>query len=409
MIKRIADYLKNQNPIELGIDAGLYLFAFGLCTSVSLTEIGLGIAAFFYFIKKRTYNPLIIAKNAIGIPLAKPWLIYLFVAILACIPALDVKRSIGYLPSDIIKMATCIFLISVVTSERAKKIVVPYFIGAIFASLFGILSQVLISPDNRVDGFMNAVTFGEITAIALILGLIMMFRKFDLMKSFYVFVMSLGLILSNSRGALVGFLVALTAIIFLDRKIRKKVIYAIAILFLGLGLSSTLDSEIYLRIKSIPIAAIKAVAPHAFGDTTIDLASKYRLGEWKAGIDITKDFPWLGVGPSNVKRIFNFYYPHPIDGQYGWSNVHNLYLQQSAERGLIGLGALLLLLFSMLRLAWLNYRKCPNPYTIWAIAAMCGFLVMNITETSFQHSVVSMSMFLAFSCSYAFAKERIER
>ena len=79
--------------------------------------------------------------------------------------------------------------------------------------------------------------------------------------------------------------------------------------------------------------------------------------------------------------------------------MHNLYLQQMAERGLLGLAALLALFGGMLALALKNFRAGSNAYTLWALTVLPAYYIMNLTEISFQHIHTSFAVFLALAAS----------
>jgi len=68
-----------------------------------------------------------------------------------------------------------------------------------------------------------------------------------------------------------------------------------------------------------------------------------RLALWKAGIEIIKDHPWMGVGPGNFSNIVGFYNPSIAN-----LTVHNSYLAISAEAGGLGLLLFVALLASVL-------------------------------------------------------------
>ncbi|HOX22664.1 MAG TPA: hypothetical protein PLL10_04305, partial [Elusimicrobiales bacterium] len=102
-------------------------------------------------------------------------------------------------------------------------------------------------------------------------------------------------------------------------------------------------------------------------------------------------------------------HPAPMSGdgnEFGLGNIHNLYLQQAAERGLAGLAALLALLGTMLYAGIVWLRRKLDGDTLWFAAALPAFLVMNLTETSFQHALPAFSVFFAFGAARAAAADR---
>lgn len=75
------------------------------------------------------------------------------------------------------------------------------------------------------------------------------------------------------------------------------------------------------------------------------------------------------------------------------------------ERGLVGLAALLALMgaFFLASLRW--FAKVKDENTLWLLAALPAFFLMNMTETSFQHALPAFSLFLAVAAAAASAAE----
>ncbi len=98
--------------------------------------------------------------------------------------------------------------------------------------------------------------------------------------------------------------------------------------------------------------------------------SRYKL--WKAGIEITKDNPILGVGPNAGRRLVPRYY----EGGLSASNkaLHNLFLDVSCGSGIPGL----ILYAGYFSAIWLAVRKFwkSNKHTMepWAKAAIFSVL-----------------------------------
>lgn len=392
--------------------AGVCVFAAGLNISVSITEAGLALA-FAAWVWGLAISDTQTETSPRAYGLAGPWLLYLAVGLFSSAFALDVKRAINYFPSDLIKAWACLFLLAALTKRHTRAALPFYLGGAVISVLVGLFKTTFYSLQSphlfRANGFMNAVTFGEITALALLYPVISFITETDSGKkklwALPASLMVLTLILSQSRGAMLGLFVSLITMACIEKRARKTVLYigaAAVIAAAGLGAA---NRTVRAKLLSVPKAAYTKVMTLATGEKSthapIDYGAQTRLNQWRAAIEIIGDFPLFGVGPSNVKNIFHFYHPAPIDGQYGWSNVHNLYLQQGAERGLIGLGVLLYLLAGLFVYAWLPQRRTVTVCTLWAACAYPGFLAMNLTETSFQHAVVSMGMFFIIACAWA--------
>ena len=73
-----------------------------------------------------------------------------------------------------------------------------------------------------------------------------------------------------------------------------------------------------------------------------------RIRMLEAGVEMIRDFPLLGVGPANVKEVYAIYRKQDAPRARP-PHLHNNVVQLWAERGILGLGAYLLLLGLFLR------------------------------------------------------------
>jgi O-antigen ligase len=136
-----------------------------------------------------------------------------------------------------------------------------------------------------------------------------------------------GLLLTLSRGALVGVGAAILWLLVTDRRAVKVLLVGFALVGLGLAFMLSQDPN---RVKK-SIEAKQKVASY-------NVAT--RLDAWGAAIDLTAAHPFLGIGPGN----FRFKYPEITDrppGAFDVGVVHNTYLDLGAE---LGLGGMLLFL-----------------------------------------------------------------
>ena len=393
---------------------GLSVFAFGLTLSISITEIGIGIAfaGWVFTLKKGFFRKFI--KDT---PLLAPWTLYILIALISAYFAMDTARSMGYLPSDLIKMFACVFLLNAVRKDPSKIITAFYLAGATVASIWA-LGQFLFSYLShhtvvRVGASIHPVTFGEVITLALIASVVFYIRtpkenKLKLLFLAQTFLFGTVLILSQSRGAMLGAIFSMMAFWIIEKNSRKFLTLLAVCTILAVGIFSY-NNQIYKdRILSFPKMVYSKIFSLPVKDKMLkklDPSTSTRFDQWRAGLEITRDYPLFGIGPSNTRLIFSYYHPDPIDGKYTWGNLHNLYIHQTAERGIAGLGALMYLLVAMFVLAWrINKKNCTS-YSLWALCILPGFFVMNITETSFQHSIVSMAVFLALALAYTQNKQ----
>ena len=385
-----------QNTANFGILAGLCLFAGALCLSVSLTEIGLGIALLCVIIawiaklakKQARLSDMFLFLRT---PLILAWGLYLIAGLLCCFFGINPARSFSHWDSDIVKAASFIFLIHAVSAQRADKMAAFYLSGAVVSAIIVIGQTLYIFFESsaiiRGHGTMHAVFYGNVISLALGLSMAkFIFSKWNkkaLLTLIPVAILASALALNKTRGAYLCTAITLMCFFLFYAPGRKKAAL-LAVLTLGFLL-------FFFNFQSQTRLSRRAIVS----------STQVRLEMWDAGVRIFRDFPLFGVGIANVRTVFDFYHPEPIKGKRGWGSVHNLYIQQAAERGLIGLGVLFLLLFSMIRFAWKMFRQNPNPYTLWCLGTLPGFLAMNLTETAFQHAVPALSVCFIIAAAFS--------
>lgn len=230
--------------------------------------------------------------------------------------------------NEYIRMAILVFLIiNVVKTEKDLK-------QLCFVLISVILFLVLYSYYRyKVEGFQIAIPsfyvdrnfFAE--SITAILPLAFAFYENSLSafkKIFYITVvaaMAAGIILTDSRG---GFLALFLVLFFLFLQSKKK----LAMSFFGIAILVFFLPHIGPEYKA-RISTVKTYEE--------DPSIMARIASWKAGINMVKDHPVLGVGAGNFNPLFEYYKPVELS-QWGSSgmSIHNMFLQIFSETGLTG-------------------------------------------------------------------------
>jgi O-antigen ligase len=121
-----------------------------------------------------------------------------------------------------------------------------------------------------------------------------------------------------------------------------------------------------------------------------------RLRMLEAGVEMIKDFPVLGVGPANVKEMYSIYRRHDAPRSRP-PHLHNNVVQLWAERGILGLGAYVLLLALFIREC---VRAWSGPERMWAeigIAVAVSLTVAGLFEFNFGDTEVFYLMLNLFA------------
>lgn len=182
-------------------------------------------------------------------------------------------------------------------------------------------------------------------AIGLFAGSINIEKKLFLFM--LIGLMGTALVLSLSRGAFLGFAVALTGFIlcFIIKQIQEgERIWKIA---LTLALIGMVVAAGITYIGFSPIA--HRTLARSFLPDAATLQHEIRFPLWRSGLRMVKDFPIFGTGLGTFEFMIESYRPLELGQQQQAVYAHNDYLQFAIE---MGLPALLIVLWGLGRFYW---------------------------------------------------------
>ncbi len=143
------------------------------------------------------------------------------------------------------------------------------------------------------------------------------------------------LLLSQSRGAWLGVLVAIPVLTILANR-RWLWLWA-PLTLAGLGAALALGDR-------LDVAAL--LGGSGSGDVVSTLQGRQEL--WSRALYLMQDFPFTGVGLGMPEMVINLLYPLFLAGPDSeWIHVHNTFLQIGSEMGIPGLIAFLALLLTI--------------------------------------------------------------
>ncbi len=141
----------------------------------------------------------------------------------------------------------------------------------------------------------------------------------------------------------------------------------------------------------------------------LDRDQAHRAALRRAGWEMIKAHPVVGVGPEQVGPQFLDYVPpdvpRPIPVEWYFQHLHNIYFHFAAERGLPALAALLWFFGQSLLDFFRAVRRLPaESEARWilhgAIACTIAILVSGWGEVNIGHSVVLEMFFAVIACGY---------
>jgi putative inorganic carbon (HCO3(-)) transporter len=197
---------------------------------------------------------------------------------------------------------------------------------------------------------------------------------------------------SQSRGAWIGFAVAVVAV-SLARGGGTAALLGLVVAALAMagamGAFQVLPPTIIQRFSdaltalSIPDIATAEV-------TNANFAAIERLAHWKAAIDMWRDHPWLGVGFGNYAAV----YPAYAIGRWldPLGHAHNYYLNVGAETGLIGFVAYGLFWLAAFGLGWIAAHRSSGFQR--AVAAGCVGVLVHFSVHNLVDNLFVQGMYL---------------
>jgi O-antigen ligase len=239
-------------------------------------------------------------------------------------------------------MAIAYFFAAVPRSLRDVRLLVSALVAVtVFVAVCIPLFPAASGPSGPLGGKMILTPFGEVNlntigyvvgpsaAIALGVTVAAGRTRTRLWFGAAAFICTLGLVLTKSRGAWLGFGVAFLYVIVRRRSLTLLVSAASA------GLVVVL-SDVLHRLLVSRAAATTVYDPSLLG----------RFALWDYAWRIGKANWLFGVGMENFRYVKHFYrWPEPLSASIQY-NAHNIYLEVFADLGVVGLAVFLWLLVS---------------------------------------------------------------
>ena len=322
---------------------------------------------------------------------------YFLAGLLVSALGVSPKVSFHEVHKDLHKVWIAFALLAALRAAGTQRLSRALGWGCAAAAVYGIGQALLMKTGTpfmaRAHGFSHPVSYAEVMGLSWLGGLALLLSPAGdspSRRSLQAFLALTGaaLLLSQSRGPLLGTAAGAAVLGLADKRWRKVSVLAVV----GVPLAF-LFWELIPSSRSFSAIAARMQTSHA------DIA---RLTFWRVGLQIFRDHPWHGVGIGNYKTVFTQYFQGSFDGQSVWGSAHDLYIHQAAERGLVGLAALFAVLWTMTKRSWDRARASGSAANLWALSACAAFLVMNLTEVAFQTEQVATLMI--FIWAYAEAR-----
>ena len=408
----------NQNIYNKIGELGAYIYTLSLFISKSGVSIGLGflVLAFLLYLWDKRKIRLTTEEKYILVILVLLPIFSLFSAGGTHSFQRALEKSYRYLP---------IFSIPLfITSERVIKIILSLFSLSIFISFInGIFfykklkwnfNARLISFSSHPLDEAHILAMGSLLLLALIIYNIKFKKYKELPIYLLAFILALiALVMTQGRGAWLGFLGGLFVVVFLLMKNKKLFIVGVILVgVLGVGVvtSKGLENNRYIkRFESI--------------QNLEDTSNKIRLFMWESSIDMFKNNLPFGVGRDNAGKYALEYMEKKNkydEMKHKWAkahlkeiagsgNLHSMYFTTLAEEGILAfpfIGMFLFILYRQFRYYIARERDLNFYLVVGTMGMLVAFLVGGFTENVWRE--IWKSNVLVFSLGLYLSRVKSE-
>jgi O-antigen ligase len=216
-------------------------------------------------------------------------------------------------------------------------------------------------------------------------------------------VMSAGLVMSWSRGALLGFGAGVALVgLALGRKAAPAVlVVALILILLGPMWLAMLPQGLVGRLTDAAQYVGKDLMAVEVTDESFALIE--RAAHWYAAWRLFDQRPWLGVGTGQYATVY------PSVALPRWQDplghAHNYYLNVLAEGGLVGLAAYLIFVLTALGIAWRatgREHSWRRGLALAALGMLGHLLVHSVFDNLYVHEMyLLVAVFLGMVASLA--------
>jgi putative inorganic carbon (HCO3(-)) transporter len=366
--------------------------------SVAASSIGLGgmiiLAGFRLFLDRNVFVP----ERKLFYFFAALVLVY----IIASIFSIDPVSSFSNSRRVFLFAGFFVTIVFIKNLKQLKIILTVFFLFTAFISIIELIRYFIEYFTNhdkpiyelRIEYYGYPITNGEIKMlILLLLAVLILTKEKFVLNKFWLILISIPVFLSlyftNTRNAFLGLFVGLIVIGIARNKYFIAGLVVLVILFLIFA-----PFPIKERVLSIV----------DFNHPSI----KSRFIMWNTGLKIIRDYPVLGIGDTDIIKVYTNYKPIEFHGE--GSHLHDNFFQVAATTGITGLIAwLALLVYLFIKQIKIYFRTrgnlILNSLALVSIVSMIAFQISGLTEWNFGD--FEFAAVLWFMLGLAFLSEKL--
>jgi O-antigen ligase len=282
-----------------------------------------------------------------------------------------------------------------------KKLLLSIKVGLIIIGVITMVQFYFHLGDGMRAGMMNSNIFSDIAVSMLFLSIVQVFSETP-KERIITFIAALAgiiaILIASSRGSWLSFLIlsiVYTGFIYKpflqNNNIRKRIFLLLLVIMFGL-ISTQTDTN-----KRISQAVIEIQDWHS-GDRS-NTSNGLRLQIWDASLSAVKQSPWAGYGYRNANKVVSEYATNNKITIASKTHLHNEYLTNLASAGIIGLLALLVLLFKPMVIFYQNLKNQDvYYYALMGVLLCTSYITFGFTHIAFgeEHINAFYILFMGF-------------
>lgn len=362
------------------------IIAFAVPLSISLDSFDFNLAIFLptepmlfgllcLWLLKAFYKPLRwpgLNRNMITMAIAIYFLWMVFASLLSRIPLVSWKYVVSHA-----WLIVPTYFFGVQIFYKKPKLINVFFIGmlvsVIIVVIYTSIHHYMYNFSDRAGHWVMQPFYKDHaiygSGVAMMIPTVffwMMSKRFNRTQQFFLLmalaILLIGLLLSYSRAAWLGFFIAAILGVIIKFRIKFK--------YLALGIVSLLLISFFFmdaiinRLEKNKQDSSKDIAKHveSISNISTDASNLERINRWSAALRITADYPITGSGPGTYQFVYG---PYQLSknltiistntGTLG--NAHSEFLGTMSESGIPGVLALFFLVFSIFFYGFWTYSK----------------------------------------------------
>lgn len=328
--------------------------------------IGLIIKILHFVVNKDIKNNICILKNYKNLNLKILGYIMLFsiVMLLSALNAVDINTSLKWAEKYFKWMLIPFFMIWImaygsINNQMLKKCVnYGLAVGIVIMSFTLIYKCLFLGMKRPCIDYISNNPNPTAGFILLIMPFIILadYNRKTYLKLLLIALGSLGLIITESRGAIIAYLCLLLITIFIKRNnyefrklLCKNIKIGILSLIIVMGLGYSFFYMGGYRFVQLFNKPDKLIENRVGGD---------RIFLWKSSLNMIEDYPVLGVGLRNFNKVYiEKNYINENAKELKLETTHNVFLNFFVETGIIGGLTFCLLIFYQLKYLFMHMKN----------------------------------------------------